>query len=75
MSNLIYPDHPDFYPILHSNLPPGWRENLGSNFSGAFGVRADSLLIQPLTQSELNDYVWGGEYDELEWLEDADPNC
>lgn len=72
MSNLIYPNHPDFYQILHSCPPPGWRENLEGNFSGAFAVRNDSLLIQPLSESELQEYLYGGEYDELEWLDNAD---
>lgn len=71
MSNLIYPNHPDFYQILHSKPPPGWREKVGNNFSGAFAVRNDSLLIQPLSQSELDDYLYGGEYDELEWLDNG----
>ena len=75
MSQLIYPNHPDFYQILHSQLPPGWRSAVDSEFTGAFAVRHDSLLIQPLTQSELDDYLWGGEYDELEWLDDADSDC
>lgn len=72
MSQLIYPNHPDFYSILHSQFPPGWRSSVDSEFTGAFAVKYDSLLIQPLTQSELNDYLWGGEYDELEWLNNAD---
>ncbi len=75
MSGLIYPDHPDFYPILHSRLPPGWRENLKTDFSGVFAVRSDSLLLQPLSKSEAEEYVCGGEYDELDWLEDADQDC
>ena len=75
MSKLIYPNHPDFYQILHSQLPPGWRSSVDSEFTGAFAVRHDSLLIQALTQYELEDYLWGGEYDELDWLDDADSDC
>ena len=75
MSLIITPEHPDFYPILHSAPPPGWREQINSNFSGCFAVRSNSLLSQPMTQDEINEYLEDGEYDELEWLDEPDSDC
>mgnify|MGYP003608320001 CR=1 FL=1 len=72
---LILPDHPDFYSILHSSPPPGWRDTVTSEFGGCLAVRADSLLLAPLTPEEEAEYLFGGEYDELAYLEDADPDC
>ena len=59
---LIYPDHPAFYEVLHSSLPPGSEFNdLGKTFV------VDALsgeLRQIKNDSELDDYVLGGEFDE-----------
>lgn len=69
---LIYtPDHPEFYEILHSAPPPGWKNVINSDFSGCFAVRSDSLLLCPLSPEEEEEYLEGGEYDELAYLEDA----
>jgi hypothetical protein len=75
MTALIYPDHPDFYPILHSALPPGWRERVDSDFWGTFAVREDSLLLEPMSDYQVAEYLSDGEYDRLEWLEDDAPSC
>jgi len=64
MRNLIWtPDHPMFNQILHSQLPPG------VTFDGYYCVRSESGLVETITESELNDYLYGGE---LEEVEDAD---
>jgi hypothetical protein len=73
MSQLLLPGDPGFYETLHGSLPPGWRNGVDSDFGGYFAVKADSLLLEPLSPEEVADYMEGGEYDELEWLEDADP--
>lgn len=75
MSLIITPEDPEFYDILHSAPPPGWRQSVDSSFGGAFGVRENSLLLQPLSPTELDDYLYGGEYDELEWLDGCDTVC
>lgn len=62
---IITPDHPDFYPILHSTLPFGWCERIDSNFSGTFIVRAETGLLEPATTEDLQEYLWDGEYDEV----------
>lgn len=70
MNRIITPEHPDFYPILHSATPPGWQDSVDSDYQGCMAVRSNSLLLQPLTELEAREYLMGGEYDELEWLED-----
>jgi hypothetical protein len=54
---LIYPNHPDFYPILYGHIPPTCSY-------GTFGVDAQTGLLRPLTPEEVEDYVLGGEMEE-----------
>lgn len=71
MNGLIMtPEHPDFGAILHSKLPPGWQDSLNSDFSGTFAVRAETGLLQPLSGEALEEYLWCGEYDELDLDDD-----
>lgn len=72
---IITPDHPDFYQILHSAPPPGWRDSVDSGFGGCLAVRANSLLLMPLSPEEETEYLLGGEYDELAYLDDGDSDC
>lgn len=72
MSLIITPDHPEFYPTLHSTLPPGWRSQVDSDYGGCMAARSGSLLLTPLTEAEATEYIYGGEFDELEWLEHDD---
>lgn len=67
---LLLPGDPEFYEILHSTPPPGWVKSVDSDFSGCLAVREGSLLLTPLTPQEEEEYLYGGEYDELDWLED-----
>lgn len=61
MSNLIWtPDHPLFNTVLHSNIPPG------VTFDGFYCVRSESGLLETITESELDDYLYGGELQEVE---------
>jgi hypothetical protein len=71
---LLLPGDAGFWSTLHGSLPPGWRDSVDSDFNGYFGVRADSLLLEPLSPGEVDDYLAGGEYDELEYLDNADSN-
>jgi len=66
MSSLILPGTPLFESTLHSTLPPGWDQNVSCDFANAFAVRHESGLLEAMTVQELNDYLYGGEYDELE---------
>jgi hypothetical protein len=63
MSSLILPDSPLFYPTLYGNLPPGAAP------VGAFVIRSDSGLMEPATVSELEEYIEGGEYEEVSGLD------
>lgn len=72
---ILTPNDPEFYKILHSTPPPGWRNGIKGDFRGCFAVRADSLLLQPLSEAEAREYIYGGEFDELAYLDDADSNC
>jgi hypothetical protein len=58
---IITPEHPDFYSILHGTIPPGFSTN-------TLVVSADTGLLRPVTDEELTDYVYGGEYDEVDPL-------
>ena len=59
---LIYPDHPAFYQLLHSHLPPGSMFNdLGKTFV------VDALsgeLKQVGNDAAFTEYIEGGEFDE-----------
>ena len=72
---IITPDHPEFYEILHSTPPPGWRNSIDSSYKGCMAVREGSLLLQPLSPEEAREYIYGGEFEELAWLDDCDADC
>jgi hypothetical protein len=63
--NLILPGDPEFHLTLSTALPPGWREvadHIGQNV--CFVASVESGILRPATPDELNDYLWGGEYDQ-----------
>jgi hypothetical protein len=59
MSQIILPDSPLFHATLYGSLPPG------SSPCGAFVISSESGLMRPATPRELEDYIEGGEYDEV----------
>jgi len=81
---LILPGEPEFNVTL-SQLPPGWESHV--NAKGCFGFVPDAAaggVLRPVNNSEFQDYVLGGEYeqhqqnlygdmytrpDESEWVE------
>jgi hypothetical protein len=68
------PDTPGFYETLYFRQPPGdFQLGEGSNVR-LFAVRHGSLLFEPIFDSELNDYLLGGEYDEVT-AEDEEDEC
>lgn len=69
---LIYPGDPEFDYYLGATLPPDWQQSpLVESGSHAFVARSGSGLLEPVTQQELDDYMYGGEYEErLEQLGD-----
>lgn len=62
---LILPGNPEFDETLASYLPPGWwqvADQYGANV--AFVAQLGSGILQPVTPSQLAEYLEGGEYDE-----------
>lgn len=62
-SPLILPGDPLFEETL-LRPPPDWRDQIRGADNYAFIVRADSMLLEPVNISQLDDYMEGGEYDE-----------
>lgn len=72
-SVLILPGHPLFNQAV-STVPPDWKEKSAS-MGGLcnFVVDAETRLMRPANNQELQDYVHGGEYDErLSQMDDLD---
>ena len=70
---IMTPDWPWFNEILQETPPPGWRQSVDSDFSRAFIVDSATGIMRPATDAELDEYIEGGEYDEMvsgqeEWL-------
>lgn len=65
---ILLPGHPLFDVSLSQTLPPGWREEGLRKFGNVaqFVRRVDSPLLQPVSDAELNEYLHGGEWDEVE---------
>ncbi len=56
MSLILTPDHPDFYLILHSKLPPG-------STALAYAPDSDTGILTPMTESQETDYAHGNRED------------
>ncbi len=74
--NLILPGDP-LFDVTLASPPPNWQE--AANRDGntyAFVAEPGSGLMRPATSDELEEYLYGGEYEErLEEIEDgADDN-
>lgn len=78
MENLLLPGDPLFDRVL--STPLGWIQNQYSNGIGeqcAMVADAETGILRPASPEELDDYLWGGEYDErMENLgEEEDDAC
>lgn len=62
--NIILPQHPDFRETL-DNIPFFW-ESMQKNSDRMVHLLMDSAsgILQPATDQEFEDYIFGGEYDE-----------
>ncbi len=60
---LILPGHPLFDLTLMCPRPD-WHETAAKDNQYAFVAEPYSGLMRPATQDELEDYLYGGEYDE-----------
>lgn len=71
---LILPCDPEYSEALGQNLPPGWlavAEKIGQ--ACTFVVSPETGLMRPATPAELDDYLYGGEYEKrLEQVENPD---
>jgi hypothetical protein len=71
---LILPCDPEYSEALGQSLPPDWlavAEKIGQ--ACAFVVSPESGLMRPATPAELDDYLYGGEYEKrLEQSGDPD---
>ena len=64
-SSIILPGHPLFDSYLYGTLPPGWRNYAYHNPDFAFVARTGSGILEAVCGEELDEYLEGGEYDEL----------
>ena len=69
---LILPGDPEFEAFLMQSLPPDWRrvaDEMGKQC--CFVVDSNSGLLRAVDDKNLDDYLYGGEYDErLDTIED-----
>ena len=77
-NRLILPGHPLFNLTLLTPRPD-WQGVAAEDEEYAFVAEPGSGLMRPATQRELEDYLYGGEYDERledleEYLEDDSEN-
>lgn len=69
---IILPGDPLFDITLFQALPPGWRgvaDRIGQQV--AFVASAGSGLLRPATPGEVDEYLYGGEYDEVMGVDDG----
>lgn len=74
MSNLILPGNPLFDLTLSQSLPPNWSEISNQNGGQcAFVVRSNTGIMEAVSDPDLDDYLYGGEYIERsEQVEDSE---
>ena len=60
---LILPGHP-LFDLTLATPRPDWQETASVDEKYAFVAEPGSGLMRPVTQRELEDYLYGGEYDE-----------
>ena len=62
---LILPGDPEFETFLMQSLPPDWKRVAdGMGQQCCFVVDSNSGLIRAVDDKNLDDYLYGGEYDE-----------
>lgn len=62
---IILPGHPWYDTTLSHNVPPGWKEESIDSCNGQnFIFKVDSGLMVPASETQLTEYLQGGEYEE-----------
>ena len=61
---LLLPGDPEFEKTLGQTLPPDWQVK-AEQLSGEFGLiaHAETGLLETVSFAEIDEYVYGGEYD------------
>ena len=62
---LILPGHPLYEPTLLMARRPDYLEVENRTGEQACFIAEESGLLRPATHSEMYDYLYGGEYDEV----------
>ncbi|MEM9150671.1 MAG: hypothetical protein AAGB19_09485 [Cyanobacteria bacterium P01_F01_bin.3] len=68
---IILPKHPLHAATLNQSLPPGWDSQFSGQNQGLFVCRPGSDLLEPVAETGLSDYLYGGEYEQRQ-LETTD---
>lgn len=63
-SKIILPGDPEFNFTLGTFIPFGWQNEIKSD-EFAFVMSTDGLLRVAKNHQEINEYVYGGEWDEV----------
>lgn len=63
--SIILPGDPVFDYTLANALPPSWHSQTHDNDCCALVMDATTNLLRPATNSELEDYLEGGEYEQV----------
>lgn len=69
MDEIITPNHPDFWSILHSSPPPNWRDDIRGNI--AYIAPDNNGILQPVNAEDLEQYDDESELEENDfglWL-------
>lgn len=65
---LILPGDPEFNFTLGTTFPPGWKNQV-SNDEFAFVMGVDGVLRVAAGRQEIDEYIYGGEWDEVDVAE------
>ncbi len=62
---ILLPGDEEYDLTLGTSIPPNWQQTAAKDPNGyAFVADASSGLMRPVTDVELEEYLYGGEYDE-----------
>lgn len=64
MCKIVTADDPEFWETLATAMPPGWKNQVTSDFEGHFACRVGSWLVEPLEGRELYQFYASGEMEE-----------
>jgi hypothetical protein len=74
ISDLILPGDPEYDLTLATTLPPDWKAN-ADLWSGDYGfvVDVETGMLRTVNAQQMQEYAFGGEYDErLQQIDEID---